>query len=118
MEANGCVQQLDLAEIFTTNMLKLKNDVKMANLSTQARSTCLPWPSLPVYPGLVNLFTQAWPTCLPKPGLPVYPGLVNMFSQAWMFFRDMETLSKTCICHGFRHLRGIQASGLSPSDPP
>ena len=26
MEANGCVQRLDLAEIFTTSMLKLKID--------------------------------------------------------------------------------------------
>ena len=92
------------------SMLKLKNAVKMVNLFTQARSTCLPWPSLPVYPGLVNLCTQAWSTCLPRPGLPVYPGLD--------FFRDMETPSKTCILHGFRHLRGFQASGLSPSDPP
>ena len=38
--------------------VKVKNDVKMVNLFTQARSTCLPWPSLPVYPGLVYLFTQ------------------------------------------------------------
>ena len=35
------------------------------------------------YPGLVYLFTQAWSTCLPKPGLPVYPGLVYLFTQAW-----------------------------------
>ena len=87
MEAHGCVQRLDLAEIFIMSVLKLKNDVKMANLSTQARSTCLPWPSLPVYPGLVYLCTQAWPTCLPRPGLPVYPGLVNLFTQAWNFFK-------------------------------
>ena len=32
----------------------------MANLFTQARSTCLSWPGQPVYPGPVNLFTQAW----------------------------------------------------------
>ena len=31
--------------------LKVKNDVKMANLFTQARSTCLPRPGQPVYPG-------------------------------------------------------------------
>ena len=80
MEANGCVQRLDLAEIFTMSVLELKNDIKMANLLTQARSTCLPWPSLPVYPGLVNLLTLAWSTCLPWQGLPVYPGLVNLFS--------------------------------------
>ena len=60
MEANGCIQQLDLAEIFTMSMLKVKNDVKMVNLFTQALSTCLPWPSQPVYPGLVYLFAQAW----------------------------------------------------------
>ena len=78
MEGNGCVQRLDLAEIFTTSMLKLKNDVKMVNLFTQARSTCLPWPSLPDYIGLVYLFAQAWSTCLPRPGQPVYPGL-NFF---------------------------------------
>ena len=110
MEGNGCVQRLDLAEIFTMNMLKLNNDVKMANLFAQARSTCVPWPSLPVYPGLANLFTQAWSTCLPRPGLPVYPGLD--------FFWDMETPAKTCIFNWFRYLRGPQASALSPSDPP
>ena len=87
MEATECVQQLDLAEIFVMSMLKLKNDVKMVNLFTEARSTCLPWPSLLVYPGLANLFTQAWSTCLPRPGLPVYPGLVNLFTQAWNFFK-------------------------------
>ena len=65
-------------------------------------STCLPRPDLPVYPGLVNLFTQAWSTCLPRPG----------------FFQDVEAPSKTCICHGFRHLWGPQSSGLSPWDPP
>ena len=42
------------------SMLKVKNDVKLVNLFIQARSTCLPRPSLPVYPGPVNLFTQAW----------------------------------------------------------
>ena len=89
------------------SVLKLKNDVKMVNLFTQARSTCLPWPSLRVYLGLVNLFTQAWSsTCLPRPGLPVYPGLD--------FFRDMETPLKTFILHGFRHLWGPQSSGLLP----
>ena len=31
MEANGCVQRLDLAEIFTMSMLKVKNDVKSAS---------------------------------------------------------------------------------------
>ena len=31
MEANEYVQQLDLAEIFTTSMSKLKNDVKLAS---------------------------------------------------------------------------------------
>ena len=31
MEANGCVQRLDLAEIFTMSMSKLKNDVKFAS---------------------------------------------------------------------------------------
>ena len=31
MEANECVQQLDLAEVFTTSMLKLKKDVKSAS---------------------------------------------------------------------------------------
>ena len=31
MEENGCVQQLDLAEISTMSMLKLKNDVKSAS---------------------------------------------------------------------------------------
>ena len=31
MEANGCVQRLDLAEIFTTSMLKVKIDVKSAS---------------------------------------------------------------------------------------
>ena len=118
MEANGCVQQLDLAEIFTMSVLKLKNDVTMANLFTQARSTCLPWPTLPVYPGLVYLFTQAWSAWLPRPGLPVYPGLVYLFTQAWIFCLSMETLSKTFILHRFRHLRGPQGSGLSPSDPP
>ena len=82
MEGNGCVQRLDLAEIFTMNMLKFKKDIKMANLFTQARSTCLPWPSLPVYQGLANLFIQAWCTYLPRPGLPVSPGLVNLFTQA------------------------------------
>ena len=75
MGANGCVQRLDLAEIFTTSMSKVKNDVKMAKLFTQAWFTCLPRPGQPVYPGLVHLFTQAWSTCLPRPGLPVYPGL-------------------------------------------
>ena len=30
MEANGCVQQLDLAEISVMSMLKLKKDVKSA----------------------------------------------------------------------------------------
>ena len=117
MEANGCVQQLDLAEMFIMSVLKLTNYFKMANLFTQARSTCLPWPSLPVYPGLAKLFTQAWSACLPRPGLPVYPGLVNLFTQAWIFSRYGNTL-ETFIFHGFRHLRGPQASGLSPSDPP
>ena len=31
MEANGCVQQLDLAEISTMSTFKLKNDVKSAS---------------------------------------------------------------------------------------
>ena len=31
MEANGCVQRLDLAEISVMSMLKLKNDVKSAS---------------------------------------------------------------------------------------
>ena len=31
MEANGCVQRLDLVEIFTMSMLKLKNDIKSAS---------------------------------------------------------------------------------------
>ena len=31
MGANGCVQRLDLAEIFTTSTSKLKNDVKLAS---------------------------------------------------------------------------------------
>ena len=31
MEANGCAQQLDLAEIFTMNMSKLKKYVKLAS---------------------------------------------------------------------------------------
>ena len=110
MGANECAQRLDLAEIFTTSMLKLKIDVKMVNLFTQTRSTCLPWPGLPVYPSLIYLFTQARSTCLPRPGQPVYPGLD--------FFQDVETPSKTFIFHRFRHLRGLQASGLSPSDPP
>ena len=102
MGANGCVQWVDLAEIFTMSVLKLKNDIKMANLFTQARSTCLPWPSLPAYPGLVNLFTQAWPTCLLRPGQPVYPDLVYLFTQAWStclpkpgIFQDVDTPSKT-----------------------
>ena len=82
----------------------------LVNLFTQAWSTCLPRPGLRVYPGLVNLFTQAWSTCLPRPGQPVYPGLD--------FFQDMDTPSKTLFFHGFRHLMGPQASGLSPSDPP
>ena len=69
MEANGCVQRLDLVEMFIMGVSKLKNDVKMVNLFNQARSTCLPWPSLLVYPGLANLFTQAWSTCLPRPGI-------------------------------------------------
>ena len=70
------------------SMLKVKNDVKMANLFTQARSTCLPRPGQPVYPGLVYLFTQAWSTCLPRPGQPVYPGLVTLFTQAWSTYLE------------------------------
>ena len=31
MEANGCVQWLDLAEIFTMSMSKVKIDVKLAS---------------------------------------------------------------------------------------
>ena len=73
MGANGCVQQLDLADIFTMSISKVKNDVKMVNLFTQARSTCLPWPSQPVY--------QAWSTCVPRPGLPVYLGLLHLFTR-------------------------------------
>ena len=84
MEVNERVQQLDLAEIFIMSVLKLKNDVEMANLFVQARSTC--------YLGLVYLCTQAWPTCLPRPGLPVYPGLVYLFTQAWIFSRYGNTL--------------------------
>ena len=79
--------------------------------------TCLHRPGLPVYPGLVYLFTQAWSTCLPRPGLRVYPGLVYLFTQAWIF-RDMETPSKTYICHGFRDLWGLQGSRLLSWDPP
>ena len=71
MEANGCVQQLDLAEISIMSMLKLKNDVKIAK------------PDLPVYPGLVYLFTQAWSTRLHRPRPPVHPGLVYLITQAW-----------------------------------
>ena len=109
MEGNGCVQQLDLAEMFIMSVSKLKNDVKIVNLFTQAQSTCLPWPSLPVYIGLVYLFTHAWSTCLPRPGQPVYPGLE--------FFQDVETPSKTLTLHRFRHLWGPQTSRLSPSGP-
>ena len=147
MEGNGCVQRLDLAETSTLSMLKFKNDVKSASrlgvydehVQNAARgplkyvgpgpsaphfenvhfekkdrgrrpphrrvfkqgSTCLHRPSLPVYPGLVYMFTQAWSTCLPRPGI----------------FQDMETPSKTFIFHWFRHLRGPQASRLSPRDP-
>ena len=86
MDGNGCVQRLDLAEIFTTSVLKLKNDFKMVYLYTQARSTWLPWPSLPVYPGLVYLCTQAWSTCLPRPGQPLYPGL-----DFWAAHKDLAT---------------------------
>ena len=101
MGANGCVQRLDLAEMFIVSMLKLKDYVKMANLFTQARSTCLPWPSLPVYPGLANLFTEAWSTCLPRPG----------------FFSRYGNTLENINFSWFRHLRDSQGSGLSPSDP-
>ena len=87
MEGNGCVQRLDLAEISVMSMLKLQNDLKIPELFTQTRYTCLPRPSLLVFPGLVYLFTQAWSTCLPRPGLRVQPGLVNLFTQAWYFFK-------------------------------
>ena len=86
MEANGCVQRLDLVEIFTMNMLKFKNDIKMVNLFTQAQSTCLPRPGLPVYIGLDHLFTQTWSTCLPRPGLLVYSGLD--FFEIWKHHRN------------------------------
>ena len=78
MEGNGCVQRLDLAEIFTMSVFKLKNDVKIA-----------------------NLFIQAWSTCLPRPGLPVYPGLVYLFTQAWIFFKIWRHPRKHSFCMDF-----------------
>ena len=35
-----------------------------------------------LYPCLVNLLTQASSTRLSRPGLPVYPGLIYLFTQA------------------------------------
>ena len=69
-----CPMARSLRDIYNEHV-KIEKNGKMANLFTQARSTCLPRPGLPVYPGLVYLFTQAWSTCLPRPGQPVYPGL-------------------------------------------